>query len=79
MATQPLPEEPKKGQNKPQIVERPTTKDWAKPQAMAIPKDGYFRLEKGPTAVRALADGRLVTLNGKTLADKNDARKESLR
>jgi hypothetical protein len=47
MATQPLPDEPKTGQNKPQIVERPTTKDWVKPQAMAIPKEGYFRLEKG--------------------------------
>ena len=47
MATQPLPEEPERGQNKPQIVERPTAKDWTKPQAMAIPKEGYFRLEKG--------------------------------
>ena len=47
MATQPLPDEPKTGQAKPQIVEKPTTKDWTQPQAMAIPKEGYFRLEKG--------------------------------
>jgi hypothetical protein len=24
-----------------------TERDWAKPQAMAIPKEGYFELEKG--------------------------------
>jgi hypothetical protein len=47
MATQPVPDEPKRGQNKPQIVEKPPTKNWAKPQAMALPKEGYFRLEKG--------------------------------
>jgi hypothetical protein len=47
MATQTLPEEPKRGHNKRQIVEKPTTKDWVKPQAMAIPKERYFQLEKG--------------------------------
>ena len=25
----------------------PTKRDWTKPQAMAIPKEGYFQLEKG--------------------------------
>ena len=25
----------------------PTERDWTKPQAMAIPKEGYFELEKG--------------------------------
>ena len=25
----------------------PTERDWTKPQAMAIPKEGYFKLEKG--------------------------------
>jgi hypothetical protein len=25
----------------------PTTRDWTKPQAMAIPKEGYFQLENG--------------------------------
>ena len=25
----------------------PTDRDWTKPQAMAIPKEGYFKLEKG--------------------------------
>jgi hypothetical protein len=25
----------------------PTTQDWTKPAAMAIPKDGYFKLEQG--------------------------------
>src|SRR5215470_11234391 len=47
MATQPLPKEPKSAPKKPQIVEKPRTEDWAKPQAMAIPKEGYFKLEKG--------------------------------
>jgi hypothetical protein len=28
-------------------VEIPTAKDWQTPQAMAIPKEGYFKLEKG--------------------------------
>jgi hypothetical protein len=44
MATQPVP---KTAQNKPQIVERPTARDWTKPQAMALPREGYFQLEKG--------------------------------
>src|SRR5947199_7939151 len=47
MATQPLVEKPKKGKNKPQIVEKSTTKDWTTPQAMALPKEGYFQLEQG--------------------------------
>ena len=47
MATQPLPKEPKSAPKKPQIVEKPRTEDWARPQAMSIPKEGYFKLEKG--------------------------------
>ena len=27
--------------------QRPRERDWTKPPAMAIPKEGYFRLEKG--------------------------------
>jgi hypothetical protein len=47
MVTQPLPDKAKRSQNKPQIVEKPTTRDWTKPQAMALPKEGYFRVENG--------------------------------
>ena len=47
MATQPLPKEPKSEPKKPQIVEKPRANDWTKPSAMAIPKEGYFSLEKG--------------------------------
>jgi len=47
MATQPLPDRSKGVQKKPQIVERSKTTDWTKPQAMAIPKEGYFGLEQG--------------------------------
>jgi hypothetical protein len=28
--------------------ERMNDRDWTKPQAIAIPKEGYFTLEKGP-------------------------------
>jgi len=47
MATRPLPKEPKSEPKKPQIVEKPRTNDWTKPAAVAIPKEGYFTLEKG--------------------------------
>jgi hypothetical protein len=47
MATRPLPKEPKSEPKKPQIVEKPRTNDWTKPAAMAIPKEGYFAIEKG--------------------------------
>ena len=47
MATQPLPEKPKGDGKKPHIVEKPTANDWSRPQAMAIPKEGYFQLERG--------------------------------
>jgi len=47
MATRPLPKEPKSEPKKPQIVEKPSTNDWTKPAAVAIPKEGYFTLEKG--------------------------------
>lgn len=46
MATQPKPRE-SSGDSKPQIVEKGRSNDWSQPQAMAIPKDGYFKLEKG--------------------------------
>ena len=32
---------------KPQVVEKPIARDWTKPSAMAIPKEGYFELQKG--------------------------------
>jgi hypothetical protein len=47
MATQPLRKEPESKPQKPQIVDKPRTNDWANPQAMAIPKEGYFDIEKG--------------------------------
>jgi hypothetical protein len=31
----------------PSTPSAPTKRDWTKPQAMAIPKEGYFELEKG--------------------------------
>jgi hypothetical protein len=43
MATHPLPKEPLK----PQVVETPRKTDWTEPQAMAIPKEGYFKVEQG--------------------------------
>ncbi|HEV2116425.1 MAG TPA: hypothetical protein VGR48_10395 [Terriglobales bacterium] len=47
MATRPLPQEQKGERKKPHILDRPRTNDWAQPQAMAIPKTGYFRREEG--------------------------------
>lgn len=41
MATQPVP---KPEPMKPEVV---PTRDWTKPQAMAIPKEGYFEHEQG--------------------------------
>jgi hypothetical protein len=41
MATQ--PKEPLK----PQVVQTPKETDWARPQAIAIPKEGYFKVEQG--------------------------------
>ena len=43
MATHVIPKEPVG----PQVVETPKKTDWTKPQAMAIPKDGYFKVEQG--------------------------------
>jgi len=43
MATHVIPKEPLR----PQEVETPKETDWAKPQAMAIPKEGYFKVEQG--------------------------------
>ena len=43
MATHVIPKEPLK----PQVVETPRETDWTKPQAMAIPKEGYFKVEQG--------------------------------
>jgi hypothetical protein len=43
MATHVIPKEPLK----PQVVETPKETDWAKPQGMAIPKEGYFKVEQG--------------------------------
>jgi len=43
MATHVIPKEPLK----PKVVETPKASDWTKPQAMAIPKEGYFKLEQG--------------------------------
>lgn len=44
MATQPRP---KDGPVKPQAVAIPRQEDWTKPAAMAIPKEGYFKVEQG--------------------------------
>ena len=44
MATSTLPES-KSSQSQP--VEAPSKADWTQPSAMAIPKDGYFKLENG--------------------------------
>lgn len=38
---------PKGDSLKPQPVEAPGKADWTKPAAMAIPKEGYFKLEQG--------------------------------
>jgi hypothetical protein len=43
MATHVIPKEPRK----PQVVKTPKETDWTKPQAMAIPKEGYFNVEQG--------------------------------
>ena len=43
MATHVIPKEPLK----PQVVETPKEADWTSPQAMAIPKEGYFNVEQG--------------------------------
>jgi hypothetical protein len=43
MATHVIPKEPLK----PQVVETPKEADWTNPAAMAIPKEGYFKLEQG--------------------------------
>jgi hypothetical protein len=49
MATRPLSREPRGDQKKTKIVERRKAEDWTKPQAMAIPKGGYFadKVEQG--------------------------------
>src|SRR4051812_35727452 len=47
MATRPVRMQPKGEAKKPQIVEKPKIYDWSKPQALAIPKEGYFSLEQG--------------------------------
>jgi len=38
---------PKDDSMKPQIVATPSKPDWTKPAAMAIPSEGYFKLEQG--------------------------------
>jgi hypothetical protein len=38
---------PKGDSMKPEAVEKPSKADWTKPQAMAIPKEGYFKHEQG--------------------------------
>ena len=43
MATQVISKEPLE----PQVVETPNETDWTKPQALAIPKEGYFKSEQG--------------------------------
>jgi hypothetical protein len=43
MATHVIPKEPLE----PQVVETPNETDWTKPKAMAIPKEGYFKVEQG--------------------------------
>jgi hypothetical protein len=47
MATRPVSTQQRHEAKKPQIVEKPKMYDWSKPQAMAIPKEGYFNLEQG--------------------------------
>ena len=47
MATRPLPQEQQGERKKPHILDRPRTNDWAQPQAVAIPKTGYFQREEG--------------------------------
>ena len=47
MATRAVSTQQKAEAKKPQIVEKPKIYDWSKPQAMAIPKEGYFSLEQG--------------------------------
>jgi len=47
MATQSLTEERNSASKGPEIVEKPRTNDWTNPQAMAIPKEGYFKVEPG--------------------------------
>jgi hypothetical protein len=47
MAKQPLAKASSDNPKKLQIVERPTTSDWMKPSAVALPKEGYFTVEKG--------------------------------
>jgi len=47
MAKQPLAKASRDNPRKLQIVERPTTSDWMKPSAVALPKEGYFTVEKG--------------------------------
>lgn len=47
MATRPVSTQQKAEAKRPQIVEKPKIYDWSKPQAMAIPKEGYFSLEQG--------------------------------
>jgi hypothetical protein len=39
--------QPKSTPPKPQAVPTPRQRDWTNPQAMAIPKEGYFQLENG--------------------------------
>src|SRR5882672_4142732 len=43
MATHVIPKEPLKSQP----VATPQERDWTKPQAMAIPKEGYLQVEQG--------------------------------
>src|SRR6266853_14888 len=43
MATHVISKEPLE----PQVVETPNETDWTKPQALAIPKEGYFKAEQG--------------------------------
>jgi len=47
MATQSLTEERNSASKGPEIVEKPRTNDWTNPQAMAIPNEGYFKVEPG--------------------------------
>ena len=39
------------------------TQDWGKPQAMAIPKEGYFELEAGEIRPGLSADARVLRLH----------------
>src|SRR5258707_12543075 len=43
MNTHVIPQEPVE----PLVVETPNETDWTKPQATAIPKEGYFKVEQG--------------------------------